>query len=330
MKVIDFHNHFVPKAYVEWVGTGRLSPAVEVTPAGKLRYTGVAYGRGTQEYPITDAYDDPARRLSDMDAMGIDVAVVSPSPFVFHYWSDAAGEASGHRLVNDALAEHVERDRERLIGLGTVPLQDPGLAIQELRRCHQELGFAGVEIGTNVRGVYLDAPALKPFWDAAEELGSLIFIHPYDVFGCEALTAYHLRNVIGNPSDTANAAARLIFGGVLSAHPGLRFVLSHGGGTLPILAGRMDRAYATRPECQSIDAPPSTLLRRFIFDTVTHHPAVIDFLRRVVGEDRLVCGTDYPFDMGDADPLKVVRESGLTLERLSANGLAFLGQAPAA
>lgn len=266
----------------------------ERTPAGPIDVH--AHYLPSWRAPMPAELFDLGAQLAEMDRLGIALRVVCPPPFALAY----VGEPDAN--LNRALARAVSTAGSRFLGLGTVPLHRPEAAAAELRRCMAELGLRGVTIGSDAgEGRELDAPDLEPFWAAAEDLGALILLHPSDVPGAARMGQYHLRNLVGNPMATAHAAARLIFGGVLDRHPGLRIVLSHGGGALPWIAGRLDHGYRVRPECGSACAqPPSAYLRRFWYDTVVFEAGARRWLREQVGADRVVFGTDTPFDMGDA------------------------------
>jgi aminocarboxymuconate-semialdehyde decarboxylase len=245
--------------------------------------------------PMPAELFDLGAQLEAMDRLGMGLRVVCPPPFALGY----AGEPDGR--VNDAVADAVARAGSRFLGLGTVPLHRPAAAAAELRRCMEGLGLRGATIGSDPgAGRELDAADLEPFWEAAEELRAVLLLHPSDVPGGARMGSYHLRNLVGNPMATAHAAARLIFGGVLDRHPGLRIVLSHGGGALPWIAGRLDHGYQVRPECASACAePPSAYLGRFWYDTVVFEGQALRYLKEMVGEGRVLFGTDTPFDMGD-------------------------------
>jgi aminocarboxymuconate-semialdehyde decarboxylase len=224
------------------------------------------------------------------------------------YWADADLGARLARLYNDELAATVAQRPDRLAGLATVPLQDIAAAIQELERAVSRLGLRGVYIGSNIGGKDLDHPDLFPFLARAEALRAPVFLHPIDVLGVERLRAYYLHNGLGNPYETALAAARLIFGGVLDRLPRLQVCLGHAGGALPFLFGRLDRVYRVRPEArQTLRRAPGTYLRRFTYDTIAHSEPALRYLIGLVGADRVALGSDYRFDMGLLDPVAPVR-----------------------
>jgi aminocarboxymuconate-semialdehyde decarboxylase len=241
-------------------------------------------------------------RLADMDAMGIDVQVVSPSPTQYYYWADYDLASRLTAVQNEAIAGLVTAHPDRLAGLATVALQHPQLAAEQLRHAVNVLGLQGVEISSSVNGRELSDPALSPFWAAAEELGVLVFLHPFGTTLGERVTSYYLVNTIGQPLETTIALSHLIFGGVLDNHPGLKIVAAHGGGYLPSYSGRSDHAFAVRPEAAvKTRTQPSEHLKRIWFDTVVYEPAALRTLVDHVGVSQVVVGTDYPFDMGHYD-----------------------------
>ncbi|MFO7276357.1 MAG: amidohydrolase family protein [Pseudomonadota bacterium] len=243
-------------------------------------------------------------RLADMDLLGIDVQVISPLPTQFYYFAEPDLGREASRIVNDGIAAAVARHPERFVGMGTVPLQAPELAIAEMKRCVNELGLRGIEISSNVAGRELAESTFRPFFAAAEEMGVLLFLHPLGFTHGQRLSEHYLNNLIGNPLESAIAVAHLIFGGVLDAHPGLKLCVAHGGGFLPSYWGRLDHAWRARSDCrQHITRPPSEYLRRLYFDTVVYDRRHLDFLVQTYGADHLLAGSDYPFDMAEPDPV---------------------------
>ncbi|HTU01393.1 MAG TPA: amidohydrolase family protein [Candidatus Sulfotelmatobacter sp.] len=303
--IIDLHAHYVPEAFLEAIEKegGPHGATIRQDPEGPTMMVG-----GRPYGPITPHYYDAQPRLKEMDKMGVDLQVLSLNPPMV-YWAPPDLGAHLARVYNDTLAASVAEAPDRLAGLATVPLQDAPAAAAELTRAIRELKLKGVYIGSNVNGKDLDHPDLFPFFQAAEALRAPVFIHPVDVLGVERLRAYYLHNGLGNPYETALAAARLIFGGVLDRLPRLQVCLAHAGGALPGLIGRLDRVYKMRREAKvnSLRRAPSTYLRRFTFDTITHHEPALKYLIGLVGADRVALGTDYRFDMGTMDPVGAVQ-----------------------
>lgn len=250
-------------------------------------------------------------RLSSMDAQGIDRQWVSVSPNHFYPWADEAPACWVAGETNRLVAEHVAQAPERLVGLGVVPLQHPQRCVEHLDDAVAGRGLVGVEISSFAGDVELSDSRLDPFWARAEELGCVVFVHP---FGCsldERLDRYYLSNTVGQPVENAVALSHLIFSGVLDRYPGLKIVAAHGGGYLPFAIGRSDRAWAVRPEARECAEAPSTYLSKLWFDTVVHDAASLRALVEVAGADRVVLGSDFPFDMGLDDPVTSVRDAGL-------------------
>ncbi|KQX64274.1 amidohydrolase family protein [Streptomyces sp. Root1310] len=254
---------------------------------------------------------DVTVRLAAMDAQGVDVQLVSPSPSHYHYWADEETAEKLYRLAGEATAAHCAQAPDRLKGLGLVPLQHPDLAVRALEHALEQ-GLSGVEISSHAPGRELSDPAYEPFWARAEETGAILFLHP---FGCtldERLDRWYLSNTVGQPTENAVALSHLIFSGVLDRHPGLKVIAAHGGGYLPTHIGRSDHAWSTRADAGAGCAHlPSSYLGRLYFDSLVHDPHVLRELVRAVGADRVLLGSDFPFDMGTEDPVGALRAAGL-------------------
>ena len=252
-----------------------------------------------------------AERLRDLDAMGVDIQVLSPAPPQYHYGIPGAAGLDVAQLVNDRIAAMVRERPDRFVGLGTVPMQAPDLAVAELERVVRTLGLRGVELGTHVDGAELSEERFRPVFARAEALGAVVFLHPNGFPDGRRLTQHYFMNVIGNPLDSTVAVSHLIFGGVLDAHPRLKILVAHGGGFLAAYDGRMDHAHRVRPDCRErILRPPSSYLQRLYFDTLVFTTRQLEYLAARYGCDHLVLGTDYPFDMADFDPIEHVVSTG--------------------
>jgi len=259
-------------------------------------------------------------RLKDMDRMGIDVQAVSPAPNQTYYWTEPGEGQQLARMVNERIAGIVAQWPERFVGLGTVPLQDPDLAVSELVFLVKTLGLRGVEINPSVNGMDLTDGrlSLDAFFGKAAELGAVVFMHPIGFTHGERLLDHYFNNVIGNPLETTVAASHLIFDGVMERHPKLKVVLPHGGGYLAHYWARMDHAWRARPDCRvSIKKrKPSSYLEKFYFDTITFDRGMLSHLVERFGADHVLLGTDYPYDMGVEDPLGFIDK----VPKLSASG----------
>jgi aminocarboxymuconate-semialdehyde decarboxylase len=265
---------------------------------------------------------DLERRLQDMAASKVDVQVLSVCPQTFVYAQPPALAAAFARIQNEQLAKQVKARPDRFLAIATLPMQAPKLAADELRHAVRVLGLRGMQIGSNVAGKNLDNPELEPVWATAAELDAFILLHPINVAGADRLSSYYLGNLIGNPLDTTIAAACLVFSGVLERYPALKICLAHGGGFVPYQAGRFLHGWQVREEPKKkLPKPPTDSLARFYFDTIVHSKEVLEFLVGNAGAERVLLGSDYPFDMGMPDGVLQVR--GLSLP--AADQAAILG-----
>ncbi|MFF2486198.1 amidohydrolase family protein [Microbacterium sp. NPDC058062] len=257
---------------------------------------------------------DVELRLSLMDQAGIDHQLVSPSPVHYYEWADEDKAILLSRAVNDGMAQLVSAEPRRLTGLGVVPLRYPDRAVQELRRAVEELELAGVEIPTTGGDFELSSPLLDPFWQEAEDLGALIFLHPWGCTLGTRLDRYYLANTVGQPVETAVALSHLIFSGVLDRHPRLKILAAHGGGYLPTYIGRSDHAWHVRPDARTCTRRPSDYLRDIYYDSLVYDSDALHTLLDRVGPERVLMGSDYPFDMGVDDPVSRIDAAALTPE----------------
>jgi aminocarboxymuconate-semialdehyde decarboxylase len=329
--VVDFHCHVLTLAAESLVAD---RPEKHAEPARMLAAVGADSLAHNNAVMLPKAFPKLTRveeRLADMDAMGVDLQVISPSPSQYYYWADPELAKQIVRTQNEYIAEICARHPDRLVGLGTLALQHPKLAAEQLADAVKRLGLKGVEISTSVNELELGASDLAPFWSAAEELGAVVFIHPFGTTLGKRLSSYYLSNIIGQPLETTLALSHLIFGGVLDRHPGLKIVAAHGGGYLPGYCGRSNHGYDVRPEARATASKrPVEYLRRIWFDTLVYEPQGLRHLVDVVGTSQVVAGTDYPFDMGHEDPRGLLAGTpGLSDEDraaiLGGNALSLLG-----
>ncbi len=244
-------------------------------------------------------------RIQDMDRMGVDIQAVSPAPYHYFYFTEPALGAQLAREVNEGIANVVSLHPDRFVGIGSVPLQNAELAVRELEYCVKKLGLKGVEINTNVNGLNLTDPklGLEKFFAKANELGIVIFMHPLGFTQGERLSNHYFNNVIGNPLETTVAVSHLIFDGVVARYPKIKFIAAHGGGFIAHYWARMDHAWRARPDTRTvIKKKPSSYLEKFYFDSITFDPLMLKQLIDRYGADRVLLGTDYPYDMGEDDP----------------------------
>ena len=300
---VDIHAHFFPAAFLKLIAAEGAS-------------SGARYSQATGGGPVIDVgplhigplesrFIDLGERVADMDAQGVQVQALSLTvPMV--YWAAGGLAQKLAETFNDALAAAHQSYPGRLLGLATLPMQDANLAVAEAKRIAGLPGIKGVYLATHIQGHELSHPDFFPVYEVIEDAGLPIFLHPLEVIGMERLRPYYLHNLLGNPFDSAVAAAHLIFGGVLDRFPRLDVCLPHAGGAFPYLVGRLQHGWSVREECKHLKHGPETYLRRFHYDTISHSEASLGFLVDRVGADRVMLGSDYCFDMGYERPVEVV------------------------
>lgn len=318
----DVHAHCIPETFRDWLEREGPSHEAEIVARGKGR--GVAFaGRVTTGPQFgMGSLSDTTHRLEEMDRMGIDVQVLAG-------WVDLTGYEIGREHAmeystahNEALAEEAARGEGRFRSLATVPLQFPDLAVEVLEHAMSRLGMSGAQIATTVDGTALDqVDGADDFWEAAEGLGAFVLLHPMRPLTGTDLTRYFMDNAVGRPAESSVALAGLILSGVFERFPRLRLCTVHGAGFVPYQIGRLDRAYAQQPDQagEKITRLPSEYLRMTYADTIVHDPGALAFLVDVMGSERVLVGSDYPFAMGDSDPVRFVESApGLEPDQVSA------------
>ncbi|MFC1861705.1 amidohydrolase family protein [Chloroflexota bacterium] len=302
---IDIHSHCIPQNYISAIREkgDKYPERIRVDSSGQEHILLA----GDYWQALTDDRHDPKRIMQDMDESGRHMAVLSVTPRMFHYEMDAEIGEGIAKKVNDGINQMVSEHPDRFAGMATVPLQHPPTAIKELERAVNQLGMRAVEIGSNINGRNLDEPEFFPFFEKAQALSVLIFVHPCNVAGRERMSRYHLSNLIGNPTDTALAIGSLIYGGILERLPQLTLCFSHAGGSMPYLIGRLDHGYKVRSECKSaIPKAPSEYFKRLYSDTIAHSQEGLLYLIQTIGSDKVLLGSDYPADMSDPQPVATV------------------------
>jgi aminocarboxymuconate-semialdehyde decarboxylase len=326
---IDIHTHILPERIPNWFskfGYGDFIRLEHHKPCCAQMIRGDKVFREI-EHNCWDA----EVRMKEMDDTEVTVQVLSTIPVLFNYFARPEHGLETSRFFNDHIAQCVALFPERFIGLGTVPMQDTDLAIQEMERCVHELRLPGLEIGSNINGINLGDPQFEPFWQAAEELGCSLFVHPWEMMGERDMQRYWLPWLVGMPAETSRAICSLLFSGVLERHPKLRFAFAHGGGSFPFTIGRIEHGFLVRPDLCAVDnkVNPRNYLGKFWIDALVHDPLALQYIVEVMGEDYICMGSDYPFPLGEHHPGNLIESMQYTNGRkeklLHINALRWLG-----
>jgi aminocarboxymuconate-semialdehyde decarboxylase len=270
------------------------------------------------------------RRIEECDEQMVDVQVLSTVPIMFSYWAKDEDTLEVAEFLNNHIADLVKKHPKRFIGLGTVPMQNQELAIQELIRC-KEIGLRGIQIGSHINDWNLDREELFPIFQKCEELEMSIFVHPWDMMGKEKMEKYWLPWLVGMPAETSLAICSMIFGGVFERLPNLKVAFAHGGGSFPATIGRIEHGFNVRPDLCAIDNDknPKDYLGNFYLDSLVHDDKMLDYIVDLVGEDKVCLGTDYPFPLGELEPGKLIHGMNYSDEKkeklLGENAMEWLG-----
>jgi aminocarboxymuconate-semialdehyde decarboxylase len=303
---IDIHTHIMPLEMPRWTekfGYGRFIHLDPVDPCLARMIQGDKFFR-----EVNSNCWNPHDRLEECDKHGVNVQVLSIIPVLFNYWAKGPDALETSRFFNDYIAEVVSRHPTRFVGLATVPMQDPELAIGELERAVKELGMVGVEIGTHIEKWNLNAPELFPFFEAAERLNASVFVHPWDMMGKADMERYWLPWLVGMPAETSRAICSMIFGGIFERLPNLKVAFAHGGGSFPGTISRVEHGFNVRPDLCAIDNDknPRSYLGKFYIDSLVHDERILDYLIDLMGSDHIALGSDYPFPLGEHEPGKLI------------------------
>ncbi|KAK7109482.1 2-amino-3-carboxymuconate-6-semialdehyde decarboxylase-like [Littorina saxatilis] len=327
---IDLHTHILPESWPDLKERYGYGGFIQLSHPAQGRARMMKDGKLFRE--VDPNCFLPEARIQEMDATGVSVQVLSTVPVMFNYWAEPKDTQDLSQILNNDIADVVKKYPTRFVGLGTLPMQAPELAVQELIRCKKELGFPGVQIGSHINEWNLDAPELLPIFAAAEEHKCAIFVHPWDMEQGGRMKKYWLPWLVGMPAETTAAIVSMLFGGVLERFPKLKVCFAHGGGAFPFTVGRIEHGFNVRPDLCAVEneVGPREYLGKFYTDSLVHDKRALSLLVDVIGKEHVVLGSDYPFPLGEHHPGKLIEsmEEFSQVEKdnlLAQNALNFLG-----
>lgn len=313
MLKIDMHTHILPKELPRWADRFGYGNFIH------LDHHREGYARMMQGdrffREIASNCWDAQERIDEYAKFGTQVQVVCTIPVMFSYWAQPTHALEVSKYLNDDIAELVTKYPKNYVGLGTIPMQDPELCVEELHRI-KKIGLSGIQIGSNINDKNLNEPEFYPIWQACEELNLAIMIHPWNMMGKPLMEKYWLPWLVGMPAETSRAICSLIFGGVLEKFPKVRFNFSHASGSFLATIGRVEHGFNCRPDLVAIDNPinPREYLKKFWVDSITHDARMLEYVLEMQGSNRVCLGTDYPFPLGDLEIGKFIEEMDLPKE----------------
>jgi len=313
MLTIDIHTHILPENipnFKERFGYGKFISLDHHKPCCARMLKDGEFFR-----EVESNCWDPETRMNECDDQHVHVQVLSTVPVMFSYWAKPKDTLEVSKFLNDHIAEIVSLYPKRFIGLGTLPMQDTELSIQELKRC-KEIGLVGIEIGTNINQKNLNEEQFFPIFEACADLGMAVFIHPWDMMGTADIQKYWMPWLVGMPAESSRAICSLIFGGVLERLPNLKVAIAHGGGSFPATLGRVEHGFNVRPDLCAIDnqVNPREYLGKFWLDSLVHDQKMLSYIVELWGANHVALGTDYPFPLGELEPGKLIKESSFNDE----------------
>jgi aminocarboxymuconate-semialdehyde decarboxylase len=327
-ETIDVHNHVVPESFPRYAGKGVNVPWPSMAEAQACHKHVMISGKVYRT--VADGCWSVPRRIEQMGEMRIGRQAISPMPELLSYWLPLDDAKTMVRYLNEQIAEMIAQAPQRFVGLGAVPLQDPDSSISELEYLFNKLQFAGVEIASHVNGTSIGDPRFEPFFAACERMGAAVFVHALRPAGQDRIVGAFAEQAVCFPGDIALACASMITGGIAARHPKLRIAFSHGGGTMAILLPRLVHAWHMFPKAkESLTESPDVTAKRFYYDDLVFDPDSVKLLVTRFGATQIVLGTDYPFALGDTDPLGSLAKAGfdskIVNQITSANAKRFLG-----
>lgn len=310
MLKIDMHTHIMPKNLPRWADKFGYDGFIHLDHH-REGYANLMQGEKFFR-EINENCWDGAVRIKEYQQHETQVQVVCTIPVLFAYFAKPKDGLEVAQFLNDDIANLVAKYPKNYVGLGTIPMQDPELAVQELHRI-KEIGLVGIQIGSNVDNKNLNEPEFYPIWEACEKLGLAIFVHPWNMMGKKHMEKYWLPWLVGMPAETARAISSMIFGGIFEKFPKLRVNFGHAGGSFLATIGRIEHGFNCRPDLVAVDNPinPKDYLGKFWVDCITHDPRILKYVLEVQGSNRVTLGSDYPFPLGDLEIGKFVTEAGL-------------------
>ena len=324
MLKIDSHTHILPRVMPKWSEKFGYGGFIHL----EVSRPGFANMMRDDHFfrEIASNCWDAEERIEEYGRAGVQVQVVSTIPVMFSYWSKAKHAADLSRFLNEHIGQIVQEYPRHYVGLATVPLQDPDLAIQILEEAAEQ-GHRGVQIGSNINGVNLGDSSFFPFYQACEQFDMALFIHPWDMMGKSDMERYWLPWLVGMPAETSRAACSMIFAGVFDKFPSLRVMYSHAGGSFLPTLGRIKHGHACRPDLVALDNPrsPDKYLGKFWVDSITHDERLLNFILEMQGAEKICMGTDYPFPLGDLEFGTFMEDMNLEEDQLAQlfSGAAF-------